>query len=395
MTNSEIAAAGQQYLMNNYRRFPIALVKGKGAYVWDANGKQYLDFVGGIATCCLGHSNEELVKVIKQQAATLWHVSNLYWIRPQVELAEKLSTLAGLDQAFFCNSGAEANEAAIKLVRKYAYRQKTDRNEIIVFNNSFHGRTMGALAATVQSKYHEGFAPLPAGFVYAGYNDVISVERAVNEKTCAVMVEPIQGEGGINPADVNFLRALRKICDREGLLLIFDEVQTGMGRTGRFFAFENFGVKPDILTMAKGLGGGFPIGAMLANKKAASGFAPGDHASTFGGNPLACEIAKKVVDIISQDGFLREVEHNGEALIEGLRSIADKRVVAIRGQGLIIGVEFDREVNGLINTSIKKGLLLIGAGPKVVRFVPPLIIKRTEINQALNIFKDALQEWQD
>lgn len=396
MTNQGIIDKGQENIMATYGRFPMALVKGKGSYVVDADGKQYLDFVAGIATCVLGHCHEELVKAVQEQSQKLWHVSNLYWIEPQVELAGKLTGLSGLNKVFFCNSGAEANEAAIKLARKYFYRQnKPEKNKIIVFKNSFHGRTMGALTATGQKKYHEGFAPLLDGFLYAEYNDIASVEKLLDDTVAGVMVEAVQGEGGIKPADINFLRALRQICHKEGILLIFDEVQTGIGRTGKFFAFEHYGIKPDIITLAKGLGGGFPIGAMLAADKAASGFAPGDHASTFGGNPLACAVGKKVVDIVAKEEFLREVEEKGEILREDLKKLGDSRIKEVRGKGLLIGVEFDREVKGLIEICRQKGLLLVGAGPNVARFVPPLTVNRTEINQAVNIFKDALKIWQE
>lgn len=394
MTNNDIISKGQQYVMNTYGRFPIALVKGKGSYVWDASGMQYLDFVGGIAVCILGHCNDEIAQVLAKQSQTLWHVSNLYWIEPQVQLAEKLVTQTDLGKAFFCNSGAEANEAAIKLARKYFYRQKEgQRNQIIVFQNSFHGRTLATLTATGQSKYQEGFAPLPDGFVYAEFNNLASVEELINDGTCAIMVEPIQGEGGVKPADLEFLRGLRNICDREGILLIFDEVQTGMGRSGKLFAFQNYGVKPDILTTAKGLGGGFPIGAMMAADKAAGGFAPGDHASTFGGNPLATAVAARVVDMVSEKSFLDQVSQMGDYLAESLGNISDSHILGIRGKGLMLGMEFDTEIKELVEICMKRGLLLVGAGPKVLRFVPPLTVNQVEIKQAVNILKEALKEW--
>jgi predicted acetylornithine/succinylornithine family transaminase len=394
MTNNDIVKKGQEYVMNTYGRFPIALVKGKGSYVWDADGKQYLDFVAGIAVCLLGHSSDDLNKVITKQAQELWHVSNLYWIKPQVELAEKLVEESGLDKAFFCNSGAEANEAAIKLARKYFYRNKDgNKNQIIVFKGSFHGRTLATVAATGQPKYQEGFAPLPQGFNYAEFNDLASVKKAVNEDTAAVMVEPIQGEGGIKPAELDFLRGIKEICQQENLLLIFDEVQCGMGRTGDFFAFQKYGVKPDILTMAKGLGGGFPIGAMLANDKAAGGFAPGDHAATFGGNPLATAAANYVVETVANKDFLQKVNTTGNYMIQALKKVSDNRIIEIRGKGLMLGVEFNAEVKKLIDLCLEKGLLLVAAGPRVVRFVPPLTVNETEINQAINIFKEALKEW--
>lgn len=394
MTNKDIMTKGQQYVMNTYGRFPMAPVKGKGSYVWDANGKQYLDFISGIAVCGLGHCNEELAAVLKEQADTLWHVSNLYWIKTQVEAAEKLVQISGLGKAFFCNSGAEANEAAIKLARKYFYRRKEGyKNHIIVFRDSFHGRTLATVTATGQTKYQEGFAPLPEGFVYAEFNNLDSVKEAVTENTCAIMLEPVQGEGGIHPANLEFLRGLRKLCDQKELLLIFDEVQCGMGRTGKFFAFQNYGLKPDIVTMAKSLGGGIPIGAMLATDEAATGFAPGDHASTFGGNPLATSVACKVIDIISQPDFLKQVEEMGDYLKSCLGKLTDERIVGIRGRGLMLGMEFNTDIKELIQICLNKGLLLLGAGPRVLRFVPPLNVNTIEINQAVLILKEALQEW--
>jgi predicted acetylornithine/succinylornithine family transaminase len=394
MTNIEIINKGQEYVMNTYGRFPIALVKGKGSYVWDADGKEYLDFLGGIAVCVLGHSDEGLQAVLREQAANLWHVSNLYWIKPQVELAEKLVKISGLGKAFFCNSGAEANEAAIKLTRKYFYRkQEATKNEIIVFKESFHGRTLATVTATGQRKYQEGFAPLPQGFVYADYNDLSSVEKLITANTAAIMLEPVQGEGGIHPADRKFLLELRRICNREGILLIFDEVQCGIGRTGTFFAYQSYGVTPDIVSLAKGLGGGFPIGAMLATDEVATGFEPGDHASTFGGNPLGTAVANHLVETISAPQFMENTNKMGNYLQECLNKIIDNRIIEIRGLGLMLGMEFNTDIKELVQICMQKGLLLIGAGPRVVRFVPPLNINQKEINQAVTIFKEALQEW--
>ena len=394
MTNQEWINRGQEALMSNYGRFPIALVRGSGSYVWDANNKQYLDMVGGIATCSLGHCPKVVLDVLKEQAQTLWHVSNLYWIPPQIQLAEKLIQASGLDKAYFCNSGAEANEAAIKLARKYFYRRKqAHKTEIIAFENSFHGRTMGALTATGQPKYHEGFGPLVPGFKYVEYNKLPAVEQAITDNTCAIMVEPIQGEGGIRPADLTFLRSLKHICDQAEILLIFDEVQCGIGRTGTLFAYEHYGVKPHIVTLAKGLGSGFPIGAMLTTSQVATGFAPGDHAATFGGNPLATAVASKVMDVVSQEEFLEQVKEKCRLLREGIQKIGDPRVKEIRGRGLLIGVEFTAPVQELISVCMKKGLLLVGAGSNLVRFVPPLTINQVEINQALALFKEALKEW--
>lgn len=394
MDNYEIMRKGQEYVMNTYGRFPIAPVRGQGAYVWDADGKQYLDFLGGIAVCVLGHCHEPLQEALREQAARLWHISNLYWIEPQVDLAEKLVKISGLGKAFFCNSGAEANEAAIKLVRKYFYRQdQAEKHQIIVFKESFHGRTLATVTATGQTKYQEGFAPLPKGFVYADFNDLASVESLISGKTAAIMLEPIQGEGGVHPAEPEFLQELRRLCDEKDLLLVFDEVQCGMARTGNFFAYQGYGVTPDIVTMAKGLGGGFPIGAMLASDRAATGFAPGDHASTFGGNPLAAAVANRVVEILTDPDFTAHSIKMGTYLRDKLNKIQDARIIDIRGRGLMLGVEFDREVKELVQICMDLGLLLIGAGPKVVRFVPPLNIGTAEIDQAMNILSHALQTW--
>ena len=394
VNNHDIAMKGQQYVMNTYSRFPLALVEGKGSYVWDADGKKYLDFLGGIAVCVLGHCDPGLQSALQEQAAKLWHVSNLYWIEPQVELAERLVKISGLDKAFFCNSGAEANEAAIKLARKYHYRRgQKEKNQIIVFKHSFHGRTLATVTATGQSKYQEGFAPLPGGFAYADYNDLDSVMKLFNDQTAAIMLEPIQGEGGIHPARSEFLINLRQLCSQEQVLLIFDEVQSGIGRTGNFFAYQGYGVIPDIVTMAKGLGGGFPIGAMLASEAAAAGFAPGDHASTFGGNPLAAAVANQLVDTLTKPEFIKNCVEMGAYLQQGLNNIIDNRIIEIRGQGLMLGIEFNREVKELVEICMQKGLLLIGAGPNVLRFVPPLNINRSEVNEALAIFGEALQSW--
>ncbi|MDD4776076.1 MAG: aspartate aminotransferase family protein, partial [Syntrophomonas sp.] len=344
MSNQTIMEQGQKFVMNTYSRFPIALVRGAGSRVWDADDKEYLDFLGGIAVCVLGHCDAGLQAALNQQAAQLWHVSNLYWIQPQVELAEKLVQLSGLGKAFFCNSGAEANEAALKLARKYHYRLgQPQRHQFIVFNDSFHGRTLATVTATGQKKYQEGFAPLPEGFLYADYNDLESVRQLISPLTAAIMMEPVQGEGGINPADPQFLAGIRDICDQEGILLIFDEVQSGMGRTGTFFAYQSYGITPDIVTLAKGLGGGFPMGAMLASDQAATGFAPGDHASTFGGTPLATAVANYVVDTISAVQFQANVQEMGSYLLKKLNKLQDSRIIDVRGKGLMLGIEFDRD----------------------------------------------------
>jgi acetylornithine/N-succinyldiaminopimelate aminotransferase len=393
MSNLDIAARGQQYIMNTYGRYPLSFVKGQGSLLWDADGKSYLDFVGGIAVCVLGHCHPELVAVLKKQAETLWHISNLYWIEPQVKAAAKLVAASGMDKVFFCNSGAEANEAALKLSRKYFYRQgQAQRNHFITFRQSFHGRTLATITATGQHKYQEGFEPLPAGFYYAEFNNLDSVAALIDDKTAAILVEPVQGEGGIRPASTEFLFGLRQLCDEAGILLLFDEVQCGMGRTGSMFAFQHYGVKPDIVTIAKGLGGGFPIGAMLATDQAAGGFAPGDHASTFGGNPLATAVAEQVVEIVAARPFLNRVSQAGERLMHRLQGIPDPRIVDIRGLGLMIGIEMTVEVADIVTRCMHKGLLLVGAGPRVIRLVPPLTVSDDEIEQAADIIAQALRE---
>lgn len=395
MSNQSIINKGQQYVMNTYGRSPIALVKGQGSWAWDAEGKRYLDFMGGIAVCALGHAHPELTAVLREQGERLWHCSNIYWNQPQVELAEKLCSATGMDKAFFANSGAEVNEGAIKLARKYFRRREQNRYKIITFNNSFHGRTTGALALTGQTKYQQGFEPLLPGIEYAEFNNLASVEALISDETCAVMVEPIQGEGGINPASLSFMQGLRDLCSKEGILLILDEVQTGLGRTGKMMAYQHYNIRPDIVTLAKSLGGGFPVGALLATDEVASGFAPGDHASTFGGNPLACAVGSKVIDIISEPSFLKQVEATGLYLKGKLEAIAekDKLAITVKGMGLLLGIEFSVEVKELVNTCLENGLLLISAGPRVLRFVPPLNITSTEVDHALAILEQSLASW--
>jgi len=395
-SNQSIIDKGQRYVMNTYGRNPMALIRGRGSWVWDADGRKFLDFVGGIAVCALGHAHPELNAVIKEQSEKLWHCSNLYWILPQVELAEKLCRATGMDKAFFANSGAEVNEGAIKLARKYFYRKNQNRFEIIAFKNSFHGRTTGALAATGQTKYQQGFEPLLPGIRFADFNNLESVKALLSERTAAILVEPVQGEGGVNPAEPEFMRGLRELCQAEGILLILDEVQCGIGRTGTFMAYQQYGIKPDIVTLAKALGGGFPIGALLATDEAASGFAPGDHASTFGGNPLACAVGDKVVDIISRADFLAKVNQQSQYLRQKLEQIVaqDSRALRVKGLGLLLGIEFSQEVKELVNICLEQGLLLVSAGPNVLRLVPPLNVSGEEIDLAVDTLKKALARWE-
>jgi len=386
---------GKKVIMNTYKQFPIVLERGNGTYLWDVNNKKYLDFVSGIAVNALGHAHEAYIKAISYQVQKLQHCSNLYWIMPAIELGEILIKNSCFDKVFFCNSGTESVEAAIKLSRKYGKKKKgKDCYEIITMKGSFHGRTFGSLSATGQIKYQKGFEPLLKGFQYCEFNNFEDVLEKVSKKTCAIMIEPIQGEGGINMADETFLRNIRKLCNEENIILIFDEVQCGMGRTGQLFAYQNFNVKPDIISLAKGLGGGFPIGAMMANQEKADAFEPGDHASTFGGNPLACEAAKVVLNELIEGNLLKNVNESGNYLIKKLNDLKKEFsfIEEIRGLGLLIGVEFEFETDEIINKCIDNGLLLVNAGKHVIRFLPPLSVKKEEIDEAIEIFSQVLKE---
>ncbi|MBW4598694.1 MAG: aspartate aminotransferase family protein [Calothrix sp. FI2-JRJ7] len=389
-------------VMSTYGRYAIALERGAGCRVWDTEGREYLDFVAGIATCTLGHANPVMVEAVTRQIQKLHHVSNLYYIPEQGELATWLVKHSCLDRVFFCNSGAEANEAAIKLTRKYAHTVlKIERPIILTAHSSFHGRTLATITATAQPKYQKNFDPLVPGFSYVPYNDFAAVEAAIGELdegdygVAAVLIEPLQGEGGVRPGDVSYFRKLRQICNETGVLLIFDEVQVGMGRSGKLWGYEQLGVEPDILTSAKGLGGGIPIGAMLA-KKFCDIFQPGEHASTFGGNPFACGVALAVCETIEKENILANVEARGEQLRAGLKRLAAKYpqlISDVRGWGLINGMELHDNVeltsSDVVNAAIKEGLLLVPAGPKVIRFVPPLIVTEAEINLALEALERA------
>ncbi len=394
--NEEWVKRGQKVIMKTYGQFPIALTKGEGAYVWDADGKKYLDFVAGIAVNCLGYNNKEWVQEISNQLGTIQGVSNLYWIPPQIELAELLVNNSGFDRAFFCNSGAEAIEAAIKLAKKYSFlKYGPDRNAIISMQQSFHGRTMATVTLTGQTKYQKGFNPLHPGVSYAEYNNIEDVKSHVNENTCAIIVEPIQGEGGIVPAKKEFLQGLRQLCDEKDIVLIYDEVQCGVGRTGELFAYQYFDVQPDIASMAKGLGGGLAIGAMVAVEKIAEAFEPGNHASTFGGNHIACTGGKVTVDKLVNGGLLDNVKKQGKYLYNKLKELENQFSIIkeARGVGLMQGIDIDGvEPKEIVSKSMEKGLLLIGAGQSVVRFVPPFIISEKEIDEAVAILKEVLTD---
>ncbi|MDI6604021.1 MAG: acetylornithine transaminase [Thermoanaerobacteraceae bacterium] len=385
----------KKYVMNTYGRYPVTLIKGNGSKVWDNDGNVYLDFVAGIAVNSLGHCHPAVVDAIKEQADTLIHCSNLYWNEKQIKLAKLIAENSFGDQVFFANSGAEANEGAIKLARKYAsikYGEK--RFKIISAKNSFHGRTFGALTATGQQKYHKGFGPLLEGFKYVPFNETNALLDAVDDETCAVMLEVIQGEGGINEGSYEYIKTAREICDKNDILLIIDEVQTGIGRTGKLFAYENYGIAPDIMTLAKALGGGVPISAVVAKEEVAV-FKPGDHASTFGGNPLACAAAIAVIEEITKPGFLEDVQNKGEYFKKGLETLKSKHSIIkeVRGKGLMIGCQINlEEAGGIVSKAMEKGLLLNCIGHNVLRFVPPLIVTKDEINTALNILDDVLCE---
>lgn len=390
-------------VMSTYARFPLALDRGAGCRVWDTQGREYLDFVAGIATCTLGHAHPAMVEAVTRQIKKLHHVSNLYYIPEQGELAKWIIQHSCADRVFFCNSGAEANEAAIKLARKYAHTVlDIDKPIILTANASFHGRTLATITATGQPKYQKHFEPLVPGFEYVPYNDINAIEAAISEldegdyRVAAVLIEPLQGEGGVRPGDVAYFQKLRQICDETGVLLIFDEVQVGMGRSGKLWGYEHLGVEPDIFTSAKGLGGGIPIGAMMS-KKFCDVFQPGEHASTFGGNPFVCGVALAVCETLATENILQNVEARGEQLRAGLNAIAAKYpnyIAEVRGWGLINGMELQADIQltaaGVVKAAIDQGLLLVPAGPKVVRFVPPLIVTEAEIDLALQAVDQAI-----
>ena len=392
MNNLEIAALTDKYVARTYARIPIALVRGKGTRVWDADGKEYLDFLAGIAVNNLGHCHPAILRAIREQSTKLLHVSNLYHILPQSELARELCHHSFAERVFFCNSGAEANEAAIKLVRRYGLEKLGGRYEILSTHNSFHGRTLATLTATGQEKIRAGYDPLPSGFRQVPYNDLAAIEEAIDEKkTAAVLVEPIQAEGGVNVPDEAYMRGLRELCDQRRILLIFDEVQTGMGRTGRLFGYEHFAIKPDIMTLAKALGGGLPLGAMLAREEIATSFGPGSHASTFGGNPVACSAGLVVMQTLLS-GALENCLQMGSYFVRGLEALQKRFsfIREVRGKGLMIGMELEIEGSKIADSCMHEGLLLNCTAYKVLRFVPPLTIRKNEIDRGLDILEKVL-----
>lgn len=391
LSTEAIIERGKNVVMNTYGRLPMTIVKGDGVWVWDTEGKRYLDFLTGLAVNSLGHNHPAIVHAIQEQAKEIIHSSNLYWIPNQVALAERLVKHSFADKVFFCNSGAEANEAAFKLVRKYAKKNfGAHKYEVVTLENSFHGRTLATLTLTGQTKYQAGFDPLPVGCTYAKLNDLESLKAKVNINTAAVFIEPIQGEGGVLPASIEFLQGARALCDQFGALLIFDEVQCGVGRTGKLFAYEWSDVVPDIMTLAKALGGGVPIGAMLATDKVAKAFQPGDHASTFGGNPLATASGCAVLDVMLGDGFMEGVQERSGYFKKGLEELAGKFQTGdpVRGRGFIIGWPVSKLGPEIVEACRLKGLLINCVGGKVLRFLPPLIVEKGEMDKALEILNE-------
>ena len=382
-----------QYMFQTYGRFPVTLVKGEGCRVWDDEGKEYLDFVAGIAVCSLGHSSPVVCRALEEQAKKLVHVSNLYYTEPQTDLAQLLVENSFADRVFFCNSGAEANEAAIKLARRYSMEKfGPDRHVIISMRNSFHGRTMATLSATGQEKIQVGYDPLLKGFRFVPFNDVAALDEAMGDDVCAVLLEPIQGEGGVVCPDEGYLKTVRALCSEKGIALIFDEVQVGMGRTGRLFAHEHYGIAPDIMTLAKALGNGLPIGAMLSTNELARAFGPGSHATTFGGTPLATAVSRAVVESLLNDGWIANAEKMGSYFTAGLNRLAEKHelIKNIRGLGLIIGVELAVPGAPVVEACREKGFLVICAQERVLRFVPPLIVGQEEIDLLLEALDNIL-----
>ncbi|SFT53763.1 acetylornithine/N-succinyldiaminopimelate aminotransferase [Selenomonas sp. GACV-9] len=396
--DQEIFAADKASYVPVFNRYKIVLDHGEGAYAWDINGKKYIDFLGGIAVNVLGHNYKPLVDAVAKQAGKLIHCSNLYYTQPQAAAAAKLVELSGLGKAFFGNSGAEANEGAIKIARKYAHAINPEKSQIITAWNSFHGRTLATLTATGQPHYQEGVGPLPAGFDYVHYNDIEELESMMSDKTAAVMLETIQGEGGVYTPENDYLKKVRALCDKHHALLILDEIQAGIGRSGKFFAYEKYGIKPDIVTLAKGLAGGVPIGAFIVTDEVANAFKPGDHGTTFGGNPLACAAANVVLDTVPEEDFLHNIEEVGAYFKGKLEALQDKYptlIKEVRGTGLILGAELTSADYGrdIVNNCLEKGAIINCTVGKVLRFIPPLIITKEQVDEVLDILDGVLSQY--
>lgn len=395
MDAKETITAEARYIVPTYSRPDRVFTHGEGVHLFDAAGNRYLDFGAGIAVTALGHADEEWIQAVHDQAGRLVHASNLYHTVPHVELAQRLVESSFADRVFFCNSGSEANEAAIKFARKSVgvATGENSKTDILAFGGSFHGRTVGALSVTARPQYRDPFGPLMPGVTFEPFNDLGAARKAIGSSTCAVIVEPVQGEGGVHPAEIAFLAGLRDLCDDNQVVLVFDEVQCGLGRTGQLWAHEHYGVTPDIMTLAKPLAGGLPIGAVLVTEAVARSMQPGDHGSTFGAGPLVCRAAQVVFDRISGDGFLDSVRANGEYLRGCLRKLTDSRIVEVRGAGLLVGVEFNTSVTPLVSALAEKGLIVLNAGDNVLRLCPPLIVTREQIITAVGVMSESLNEW--
>lgn len=395
MNSKEIIETEKRVHLQSYLRSEIVFTHGKGVYLYDSAGKRYLDFVAGIAVNAFGHCDNQLQQVLQEQASKLWHCSNLYYSEPQVRLGQLLVDNSFADKVFFCNSGTEAIEGAIKIARKWALATKGENSfDIIAFNRSFHGRTMGALSATGQSKFWDGFQPMLPGFQFANFNDLESVKNLIRNKTCAVLVEPVQGEGGVYPAEFEFLKGLRELCKNKNYLLILDEIQCGLGRTGKLFAYEHYDILPDIVTLAKPIAAGLPMGAILMTDAVADWIKPGDHGSTFGGSPLVASVAEHAVGRILNKSFLQQIKENGQYLItclENLRSRVDE-ITSIRGIGLMAGMDVTVDVKKVIHACMDDGLVVAKAGENTIRFTPPLIIEKSHIDEAIEKLIKALEQ---
>ncbi|MBI5407543.1 MAG: aspartate aminotransferase family protein [Nitrospirae bacterium] len=399
MTVNDILEESKKYIMNTYKRLPLLIVKGRGNRIYDRDGREYMDFVSGLAVNNLGHCNPRVTVAFQKQVQRLVHTSNLFYTEPQIHLARLLVENSFADKVFFCNSGAEANEAAIKLVRKYSKDNGNGRYEIITTYNSFHGRTLATITATGQERFHKGFEPLVPGFSYVPYNDADAVEKAITDKTAAVLVEPLQGEGGVNVPDEDYLKRLRKICHTNGILLVLDEVQTGIGRTGRLFAYQHAGIEPDIMTLAKALGNGLPIGTMLARDHVAQAFTPGTHASTFGGTPAVCSAAIEVIKTLTEDDMLLDnCRRMGKYFTEELNSLKEKHpqiIRNVRGKGLLIGMELNIKGDDIVQECIKKGVVINCTMERVLRFLPPLDINPVDIDALIDILSEVFSSIAD
>lgn len=390
-----IIQEGNKYLMNTYKRIPVVFAEGDGCYLTDTEGKDYLDMIAGLGACGLGHNHPAFTEAIREQVGKLMHVSNIYWIDEQVELGKILVENSFGDKAFFCNSGAEANEGAIKLARKYSYKKYGEgRNEIIAMTTSFHGRTLGTLGITSNKTYQEGFGPIPEGFKFATFNDIDSLKKTISEKTCAIILEPVQGEGGVTSVDSEFLKEVKKICEEKDILLIFDEIQCGIARTGKLFAYENFNIEPDIMTLAKALGSGFPIGAVIAKDEVAKAFGPGDHGTTFGGNPLACAAALGTMKYILQEKLWEKVQESSQYFRGELEKFVEKYswIKTLKGKGLMVGLELEIEGAFIVDKVFEKGILMNCTAGKVLRFLPPLIIGKEDLQKTVDILDEVFQE---